>query len=53
MLNGVNWGNVASWGGIVFGICSAIGYAFAQDWRRMLYFFFAFCITMTICWPRR
>ena len=52
MLSGVNWGNVASWGGVLFSLASAIGYAFARDWRNALYFFFAACITTTVIWGR-
>jgi hypothetical protein len=50
MLSGVNWGNVASWGGVMFGLASAIGYAFAQDWRRAIYFALAAAITVTVIW---
>jgi type IV secretory pathway VirB2 component (pilin) len=46
----VNWGNVAAYGGIAFGLATAIGYAFAHDWRRALYFFFGVCITLCVIW---
>jgi hypothetical protein len=46
----VNWGLVASWGGVVFSLASAIGYACVKDYRRALYFFFAFCITVVVIW---
>ena len=46
----VNWGLVASWGGVVLSLASAIGYAFAQDWRRAAYFALAALITITVIW---
>lgn len=49
-LNGVNWGVVGGWAGAVLSLISAIGYAYAKDWRHALYFFFAFCITVCVIW---
>ena len=34
-------------------LASAIGYAAVKDWRRALYFFFAFAITVVVIWPAR
>jgi hypothetical protein len=50
MLSGVNWGNVVAWAGAFLSLGSAIGYAFAKDYRRALYFAFAFAITITVIW---
>jgi len=44
----VNWGQISGWAGALLSLASAIGYAYAHDWRRALYFFFAFCITATV-----
>ena len=46
----VNWGNVGAWAGIVLSAISSVGYFFAGDVRRGLYFFFAVCITTCIVW---
>ena len=46
----MNWGNFVGWGGAIFSLGAAIGYAFAKDVRHALYFFFAFCITATVVW---
>jgi hypothetical protein len=46
----INWGEIASWGGIIFGLSSAIGYAVAHDYRRALYFTFGVCITLCVIW---
>ena len=46
----VNWGNVGAWAGITLGLISAIGYAFAHDYRRALYFTLGAAITMTVVW---
>lgn len=49
-LNGVNWGNVASWGGVLFSLASAVGFAYAQDWRKAAYFALAALITIVVIW---
>ena len=48
----MNWGNVGAWAGAGLALFSSIGYGFAGDIRRTLYFFFAFAITVTIAWPQ-
>ena len=50
MFHGINWGNIGAWAGIALSAVSAIGYAFAGDIRRALYFFFAVCITAVVIW---
>jgi hypothetical protein len=48
MSQGINWGDIGAWAGIALGVISAIGYAFAHDYRRALYFFFGVCITLCV-----
>lgn len=48
----VNLGEVGAWAGIALGVVSAIGYAFAHDYRRALYFSFGVAITLTVIWGR-
>jgi nitrate/nitrite transporter NarK len=48
MLSGVNWGQAGAWAGAFLSLGSAFGYALAKDYRRALYFFFAFCITCVV-----
>jgi TPP-dependent pyruvate/acetoin dehydrogenase alpha subunit len=50
MFHGINWGTVGSWAGIGLGVISAVGYAFAHDYRRALYFTFGVAITLTVIW---
>ena len=40
----------SAWAGAGLALTSAIGYAFAKDWRRALYFFFGACITVVAMW---
>jgi len=44
----MNYGKLISWVsvGLSFGAC--VGYAWAGDWRRTAYFFFAACITASV-----
>jgi hypothetical protein len=46
----VNLGAMAAWAGVALNLASAIGYLIVRDYRRALYFFFAFCITATVIW---
>lgn len=46
----MNYGYAISWLGAALSLGAAIGYACAHDWRKALYFFFAFCITATVIW---
>ncbi len=46
----MNWGNVIAWAGALLSLGSAVGYAFAHNWQKALYFLFAFCITVTVIW---
>lgn len=46
----MNWGLVFGWGGALWSLGAAIGYAFAKDAQHALYFFFSFCITLTVIW---
>ena len=46
----VNWGQIIAWAGVTLSVGAAIGYACVKDYRRALYFFFAFCITVVVCW---
>ena len=48
MFHGINWGEVGAWAGAGLCIASAVGYAFAHDYRRALYYAFAFAITLTV-----
>jgi hypothetical protein len=50
MLHGVNWGNVGAWAGAFLSLGSAVGYLIAKDYRRALYFLFAFGITLVVIW---
>lgn len=47
----MNWGQIGGWAGALFALGTSVGYAYARDYRRALYFFFAFCITLTVVWP--
>lgn len=46
----INYGEVGGWAGALLALASAIGYAFAHDMRRSLYYFFAFCIGVVVVW---
>jgi hypothetical protein len=46
----INWGELAAWGGIVFGLVTSVGYLIAHDYRRALYFFLGAAIGATITW---
>jgi hypothetical protein len=46
----MNWGQVGAWAGASLCIFSSIGYAFAGDLRRALYYLFAFAITVVVIW---
>lgn len=46
----MNWGQLAGWAGCGLSLLTAVGYALGKDWRRALYFFFAFCISLTVIW---
>ena len=46
----MNWGDIGAWSGVVLCVLSCIGYAFAHDTRRALYYFFAAAITITVIW---
>lgn len=46
----MNWGTLFGWGGALWSLAASIGYAFHKDLRQALYFFFAFCITITVVW---
>lgn len=49
-MHNINWGLVASWGGVFFSFASAVGFAFAQDWRKATYFALAAAITIVVIW---
>ena len=49
----MNWGQIGGWAGALFALGTSVGYAYARDYRRALYFFFAFCITCCVIWPGR
>lgn len=49
----MNWGTIGGYAGAATALASAVGYAYAGDIRRFLYFLFAFFITMTVIWPAR
>lgn len=46
----MNYGKIIAWMGITLGAATSVGYGFAGDWRRCLYFFFGACITATVAW---
>jgi hypothetical protein len=46
----MNWGAVIGWTGVAQCIAACIGYAFAHDMRRALYYLFAAAITVTVIW---
>jgi hypothetical protein len=46
----MNYGAIGAWAGAVLSLVSAVGYFAAHDYRRALYFFFAFAITLTVIW---
>lgn len=46
----MNYGTVGGWAGAVLALATSVGYLFHKDYRQALYFFFAFCITLTIIW---
>jgi hypothetical protein len=46
----MNWGQLGAWAGALLSLSSSIGYLFAGDIRRTLYFFFGFCITAVVAW---
>lgn len=43
-----NFSGYVSIASLVFNLVLAAGYAAQKDYRRALYFFFAFCITATV-----
>jgi hypothetical protein len=43
-----NFGQISGWTMTLMCIATAIGYAFARDWRRTLYFLFAAAINATV-----
>lgn len=45
-----NWGKVLAWSGVIQSAGAAIGFAYAKDPRRALYFLFAAAITATQAW---
>jgi hypothetical protein len=47
----MNWGYIIGWFGVVQALSTAIGFAFAFNWRLSLYYFFAAAIATTILWP--
>lgn len=49
-LHGVNWGFVGGWAGALLALGTSFGYLAMKDYRKALYFFFAFCINLTIVW---
>jgi len=50
MFHGINWGEIMAWAGALLCFGSAIGYAVAHDYRRALYYTFAFAITVVVIW---
>jgi hypothetical protein len=46
----LNWGEAGAWANAALSLASAVGYTLVHDWRRALYFLFAFAITVTIIW---
>lgn len=46
----MNYGTIGAWLGIALGVISAIGYAFAHDWRRSIYFLLGAAISTTVAW---
>lgn len=48
-----NWGLIIGWFGVVQCIACSVGFAFARDWRRALYYLFACAITLTVIWPTK
>jgi hypothetical protein len=46
----MNWGAFFSWSGIALSALASIGYLFAGDVRRALYFACAAAITLTVVW---
>ena len=44
----MNWGQVIAWAGALLSLGASVGYFVAKDYRKALYFFFAFCITVTV-----
>lgn len=50
MFHGINWGDVAAWSGVAFGLATSIGYLVAHDYRKALYFFLGAAITTTVVW---
>lgn len=49
-LYGLNWGQIFAWTGALLSLGSAVGYALAHDYRKALYFLFAFAITVCVIW---
>jgi hypothetical protein len=50
MSQGINWGYVLGWAGVVQCGLACIGYAFAKDVRHALYYLFAGAITVVVIW---
>jgi hypothetical protein len=46
----MNLGQIGAYLGILLGLISSVGYAFAGDARRSLYFFLGACITLCVTW---
>jgi hypothetical protein len=51
-LQRVNWGTVAAYGGIGFGLATSLGYLLAKDYRRAIYFFLGAAITLCVVYGR-
>ena len=46
-----NWGQIIGYISVVQCFGASIGYGIATDYRRMLYYYFAALITLTVVWP--
>ena len=46
----MNWGTFFGWAGAILALTTSVGYLFHRDYRKALYFFFAFCITVVQVW---
>jgi len=46
----LNYGQLGAWAGAFLSLGSAVGYTVAHDYRKALYFLFAFCITVCVIW---
>jgi len=43
-----NWAGYVAVASLVLSLAQSMAYVVQQDYRRALYFFFAFCITATV-----